>query len=258
VVPRQFVLVAGPLDGSAAMLSRYSASAICRPSTSMGASRAEGEARAELEKGVAEPAHQGLFEVALGDLPWQPEEVEHIRVPGDLRGQFGVLAGDVGPFQRPLILHLVRYVKMGWRYATSSRVAYSKAGVLRRDRGRCAYCGLAGATTMDHVLPRSRGGRTDWLNAVAAHQRCNAAKGARTPAEAGMTLLWTPWVPSPADVAFRWAAPSPPDSLWGRPAGAVKSLASWVWEGYWLAAPACKAGLLGALMVRAHLHPLWL
>jgi hypothetical protein len=108
-----------------------------------------------------------------------------------------------GPFQRPLVLRLVRYVKMGWRYATSSRVAYSKAGVLRRDRGRCAYCGLAGATTMDHVLPRSRGGRTDWLNAVAAHQRCNAAKAARTPAEAGMTLLWTPWVPSPADVAFR-------------------------------------------------------
>ena len=107
-----------------------------------------------------------------------------------------------GPFQRPLVLRLVRYVEMGWRYATSSRATYSKPGVIRRDRGRCAYCGRAGATTVDHVLPRSRGGQAEWLNAVAAHQRCNAAKGARTPTEAGLVLLWAPWVPSRIEVAF--------------------------------------------------------
>jgi len=107
-----------------------------------------------------------------------------------------------GPFQRPLVLRLVRYVKMGWRYATTAYAAYSKAGVIARDRGRCAYCGLAGATTMDHVLPRARGGRAEWLNAVAAHTGCNHAKGARTPTEAGMPLLWTPWVPARVELAF--------------------------------------------------------
>ena len=107
-----------------------------------------------------------------------------------------------GPFQRPLVLRLVRYVKMGWRYATTTRATYSKAGVIARDRGLCAYCGRPGATTMDHVLPRSRGGRAEWVNAVAAHLACNAAKGARTPDEAGLVLLWTPWVPARVELAF--------------------------------------------------------
>ena len=107
-----------------------------------------------------------------------------------------------GPFQLPLVLRLVRYVKMGWRYATTSRAAYSKPGVIRRDRGLCAYCGRPGATTMDHVVPRSRGGRTEWLNAVAAHLGCNGRKGDRTPDEARMPLLWVPWVPARADLEF--------------------------------------------------------
>ena len=59
-----------------------------------------------------------------------------------------------------------------------------------------------GADTMDHVLPRSRGGATNWMNAVAAHRDCNRAKGDRTPEEAGMPLLWRPWKPSRVDLTF--------------------------------------------------------
>jgi hypothetical protein len=109
--------------------------------------------------------------------------------------------GTFGPFPRPLVLRLVRYVRMTFRYARGV-AGYSRNGVIRRDRGRCAYCGLRGADTMDHVLPRSRGGATNWMNAVAAHRECNRAKGDRTPEEAGMPLLWRPWKPARVDLTF--------------------------------------------------------
>lgn len=106
-----------------------------------------------------------------------------------------------GPFPLPRVLRLVRYVVTKWRYATG-RLQYTRAGVLKRDKCRCAYCGRTGATTMDHVVPRSRGGRGEWLNAVAAHANCNEKKGNRTPEEAGMPLLWQPWIPSRAELAL--------------------------------------------------------
>jgi HNH endonuclease len=109
--------------------------------------------------------------------------------------------GTFGPFPRPLVLRLVRYVRMAFRYARSA-ASYSRNAVIRRDRGRCAYCGDRGADTMDHVLPRSRGGPTGWMNAVAAHEVCNRRKGDRTPEEAGMPLLWRPWKPTRVDLAF--------------------------------------------------------
>jgi 5-methylcytosine-specific restriction endonuclease McrA len=108
---------------------------------------------------------------------------------------------SIGPFPFPRVLRLVRYVVTKWRYA-SGRLQYTRVGVLKRDKYRCAYCGQAGATTMDHVVPRSRGGRGEWLNAVAAHARCNEKKGCRTPEEAGMPLLWQPWIPSRAELAL--------------------------------------------------------
>ena len=107
----------------------------------------------------------------------------------------------VGPYPKPIQLRLVRYVAMAWKYASNRRVTYSRVRVLQRDRGRCAYCGAQAATTMDHVVPRCRGGKAEWMNAVAACQPCNVRKGSKTPDEAGMPLLWDPWVPSMRDVA---------------------------------------------------------
>jgi hypothetical protein len=104
--------------------------------------------------------------------------------------------GHIGPFPRPKVLRLVRYVVMKWRYHAAGKLGYSKAGLLRRDGHRCAYCGRPGADTVDHVLPRSRGGQTGWLNTVAAHATCNQAKGNRTPDEARMPLHWQPWAPT--------------------------------------------------------------
>ena len=98
-------------------------------------------------------------------------------------------AGTFGPFPRPLVLRLVRYVVTRWR----NRRGCTKSAIKARDR-MCAYCGGT-AETVDHIVPRSRGGTLTWDNAVAACLRCNHRKADRTPAEAGMTLLVTPQQP---------------------------------------------------------------
>ncbi len=71
-----------------------------------------------------------------------------------------------------------------------------------RDAHLCMYCGReypSALLTRDHLLPLSRGGHDDWSNVVTACRACNHAKGARTPEEAGMTLLAVPYVPNRAE-----------------------------------------------------------
>lgn len=70
----------------------------------------------------------------------------------------------------------------------------TREGVLRRDRHICVYCG-GRADTIDHVLPRCRGGGDTWFNLVAACQMCNGLKGDRTPAEARMNMIREPFEP---------------------------------------------------------------
>src|SRR4051794_41051192 len=69
-----------------------------------------------------------------------------------------------GPYPLPAVLRLVRYVQMRWR-SRGGVPGWSRSGMLARDGHRCAYCGLRGQT-VDHVLPRSRGGADSWLNTV--------------------------------------------------------------------------------------------
>jgi hypothetical protein len=106
----------------------------------------------------------------------------------------------IGAFPMPKVVRLVQYVVTKWRYSRGP--AWSRPGVLTRDQGRCAYCG-GHASTVDHVLPRSRGGKNTWRNTVAACAPCNQRKGDRTPAEARMPLRVTPVVPTWAVLATR-------------------------------------------------------
>lgn len=95
-----------------------------------------------------------------------------------------------GSYERPAVILLTRYVRVpGGRSAPVTR-----RGVLRRDGHRCAYCGKT-ASTIDHVLPRSRGGKDTWENLVACCLRCNNVKGDRTPQEMTWSLRWAPGVP---------------------------------------------------------------
>lgn len=77
-------------------------------------------------------------------------------------------------------------------------VKFSRQNVLARDRWRCQYCGErkpAPKLTLDHVIPRSRGGPTSWQNIVTACKQCNHHKADRTPQEAGLRLRKRPGQP---------------------------------------------------------------
>lgn len=91
----------------------------------------------------------------------------------------------------PSVMRLSRYVRVPYRRA----VPMTRAGVLRRDGRRCAYCARR-ADTIDHVIPRSRGGKHTWENCVAACRTCNSRKADRLIEELGWTLRGTPGPPS--------------------------------------------------------------
>ena len=74
--------------------------------------------------------------------------------------------------------------------------------VLRRDRYTCQYCGSTKNLTLDHVIPRSKGGKHSWDNVVTACERCNSRKGDRTPVQAGMPLRTQPKAPMHPVVTF--------------------------------------------------------
>lgn len=98
-------------------------------------------------------------------------------------------------FKIPAVVGLLRMVP----YKHSGSVALSKTNLLIRDGFKCQYCGRdlrSYMTTVDHVIPLSRGGRREWLNVVAACKPCNGKKGNRTPDEAHMPLRGRPWIPT--------------------------------------------------------------
>jgi 5-methylcytosine-specific restriction endonuclease McrA len=84
----------------------------------------------------------------------------------------------------PTVVRLRSMVKV----PRDRRAAVSRRAVFARDDYRCQYCGEH-ADSIDHVVPRSRGGPHDWENLAAACRPCNTAKRDRTPDEAGMRLL---------------------------------------------------------------------
>jgi len=80
--------------------------------------------------------------------------------------------------------------------------------VFLRDNYTCQYCGRQTRDlTIDHIIPRHRGGSQTWENVVTACKRCNHRKGDRTPQEAGMRLLREPRPPRPYPYAFLQARP---------------------------------------------------
>jgi 5-methylcytosine-specific restriction endonuclease McrA len=91
----------------------------------------------------------------------------------------------------------------------------SRREVLRRDNHTCQYCGSTRHLTLDHILPRSKGGPHTWDNVVTACEKCNAAKGDRLLPEIGMQLRTKPKAPMHPAIAFAeqfWRDHSPSDS----------------------------------------------
>lgn len=91
-------------------------------------------------------------------------------------------------FPFPSVIRLSAYVNIPFK-----KIELSRKNILRRDNYRCQYCGVKSAElTIDHIIPKSRGGMDDWDNLAAACIRCNNRKGSRTPEEAKMKLLSVP------------------------------------------------------------------
>jgi 5-methylcytosine-specific restriction endonuclease McrA len=109
-------------------------------------------------------------------------------VHDDRGGQ--ILHSSTVSLTTPSVIRLRRYVRIPHR----NRVPLTRAALMRRDNYRCAYCGRR-AETIDHVLPRSKGGPHTWENCVAACQMCNHRKADRLLSEIGWTLPVAPVVP---------------------------------------------------------------
>lgn len=89
------------------------------------------------------------------------------------------------------LLHYIKVPRMKEKHPT-------KKNILIRDKNTCQYCGRRSNPadlTLDHVIPKSRGGETRWDNLVACCKTCNTRKGGHSPAEAGMALLKGPGEP---------------------------------------------------------------
>ena len=102
----------------------------------------------------------------------------------------GVIHSERLELERPCVIRLVRYVRVP---RDVHRRKITRRAVLARDAYTCQYCGRESAgLTVDHVIPRSRGGTSHWDNIVAACAPCNRKKGNRLPNEAAMPLRAQP------------------------------------------------------------------
>ncbi|MEI8033546.1 MAG: HNH endonuclease [Chlorobiaceae bacterium] len=95
-------------------------------------------------------------------------------------------------FPLPSVVRLNMFVRVPYR-----RIILNRKNILLRDANQCQYCGRTELKlTIDHMVPRSRGGEDSWENLITACTRCNTLKGNRTPREAGMLPMKQPGRPS--------------------------------------------------------------
>ena len=104
-------------------------------------------------------------------------------------------------FDYPAVISLNQYKNIPYR-----GVLLNRNNVFRRDKGECQYCGSKKQLTLDHVIPRSKGGKTNWTNLVTACHRCNVIKGDKSPEQVGLVLKTDPFKPSLAYFLSEYAA----------------------------------------------------
>lgn len=138
--------------------------------------------------------------MALSIIPWKKAVKLLVKgkaepIHGDDSSIISIGTG-AGAFDVPTIIRLV--VTIPWR-AHKSRMKFSRKNVMIRDSHECQYCGdKLGKTggTIDHVIPRAKGGQTSYTNCVACCRQCNNWKADKTPEEAGLTLRSKPKRPT--------------------------------------------------------------
>lgn len=150
---------------------------------------------------AAEPSIWGRRRVLLLNSTYEPLTALPIRraIVMLLCGKADVVHEDPGcavvhsasrTVSVPTVIRLRTYVRVPYR----ARVPMSRAALMHRDNHRCAYCG-GRADTVDHVVPRSRGGEHTWENCVAACAKCNHRKADKLLGELGWNLRLVPMAP---------------------------------------------------------------
>ncbi|PWV85247.1 5-methylcytosine-specific restriction endonuclease McrA [Prauserella marina] len=134
---------------------------------------------ATFEPLTALPLRRAIVLVVCGKA-----EVVHEN-PAGLRLHAATMTVDV-----PSVIRLSTYVRVPYR----AQVPLTRAGLMHRDHFRCAYCGVR-AETIDHVVPRSRGGAHSWQNCVACCAKCNHRKADKLLSEIGWRLRVVPRAP---------------------------------------------------------------
>lgn len=123
------------------------------------------------------------------------KEISELKLALDERGEDEDWINAVQfPLQVPRVIRLLRYDRVP-RHV----VKFNRRNIFLRDRNSCQYCNRKfsqSELSLDHVVPRSRGGLTTWENIVCACLKCNVRKGGRTPREAGMQLATRPRKPA--------------------------------------------------------------
>ena len=121
-------------------------------------------------------------------------EVSELKTELDERGETEDWIRAVNfELQVPRVIRLLRFDRV-----PRTVVKFNRRNIFLRDRNHCQYCDRRYAATelsLDHVIPRSRGGQTTWENIVCACLKCNVRKGGRTPREARMKLCREPKKP---------------------------------------------------------------
>jgi CRISPR/Cas system Type II protein with McrA/HNH and RuvC-like nuclease domain len=98
----------------------------------------------------------------------------------------------VGRLVKPLIIRLLKFIN----YHNKKDLKISRQRIYQRDGFQCVYCGTHKNLTIDHVMPKSRGGANSWENMVTCCFTCNSKKGSKTPEEANMSMRVRPYKPS--------------------------------------------------------------
>jgi 5-methylcytosine-specific restriction endonuclease McrA len=139
-------------------------------------------------------------------VPWTRAICLVLAGKADVLADEGVVHSERMTIGSPSVVRL-RYVV---RVPYHRRTALSRRAVFARDAHRCQYCGGV-ADSIDHVVPRSKGGPHAWDNVVAACRPCNARKRDRSPEESGMRLIRHPEVPREPGWMMVTAGRVPPD-----------------------------------------------
>ncbi len=103
----------------------------------------------------------------------------------------GFLRSISKSFPKPSVIRIKRYINIPYK-----GVVLSRYNILKRDNNECQYCGASKELTLDHLIPKSKGGKSTWKNLVTACKSCNSKKGNFSPQEVGLNLKILPVKPS--------------------------------------------------------------